>query len=175
MEPSLDTSGSCGLPDEVLWPEVGIENHDSYTQTLYGIPSAGLHLGLSHSQRSFSHLLPGVDTWQPVVWNWVGEAVWDLGIQDTFLCCSCLIHTLPSCLGSLSLRPFILFSLKRLTLQTSAGAERDICPGACRRGDTGKWLLLKQLCTNLPLHPTSRCIWCNRFINLLHILLCGSH
>lgn len=129
-----------------------------------------------HIPREVSPIFSqGVDTWLPVVWNWVREAVWDLGIQDTFLCCSCLIHTLPSCLGSLSLRPFILFSLKRLTLQTSAGAERDICPGACRRGDTGKWLLLKQLCTNLPLHPTSRCIWCNRLINLLHILLCGSH
>lgn len=124
--------------DNVLWPEVGIESHDFYTQTLHGLSSAGLHLEL-HNPREVSSSFPQrVYTWLPAVWNWVGETVWDLGIQETFLRCSCLIYTLPSCLGSVSLRPFILLSFRRLTLQTSAGAARDICPGACKR-KRGHW------------------------------------
>lgn len=56
MDPSLHIGSSCGLGK--LGVLVSAETHDSYMQILHSLPSLGLYLGLSDSQRRFFCFLP---------------------------------------------------------------------------------------------------------------------
>lgn len=120
VEPSSDTAALMNR-SEVLWPELGLR----------------LYLGLPDSPRRFFCLLPQSVYLAPSSLELSGGSRLRSLHAGYLHSCFCLIHTRPLCLGSPSLRPFILLSRKTNPPGTCWGWETGLHRSLQKRRDTG--------------------------------------